>query len=34
MMTVYGLCLSVLAGAVSPDVATSTIDRELDRLFL
>lgn len=33
MMTVYGLCLSVLAGHVTPEIAVSTIDRELDRLF-
>jgi AcrR family transcriptional regulator len=33
MMTVYGLCLSVLAGHVTTEAATSTVNRELDRLF-
>lgn len=34
MMAVYGLGLSVLAGHVTPQVATATIDRQLDRVFL
>lgn len=33
MMMVYGLCLTVLAGHVTPEVADATIERELDRLF-
>ncbi len=33
MMTVYGLCLTVLAGHVSGELAAATVDRELDRLF-
>jgi len=34
MMTIYGLCLSVLAGHVTPQRATASIDRQLDQLFL